>query len=120
MDHTKPNLRISEAKELEAWARFDHAEVTTPSGEKLGEVEGFVVDTQLGGPSYVVVDAGGWFTSRYFLLPIKNAQLDQATPAVTADLTREEVREFPGFDKDEFSSITDDELGRLTSASSRL
>jgi len=115
MDHTKPNLKISEAKELEAWARFDHAEVTTPSGEKLGEVEGFVVDTQLGGPSYVVVDAGGWFTSKYFLLPMKNAQLDQTTPAVTADLTREEVREFPGFDKDEFLSITDDELGRLTS-----
>ena len=75
------------------------------------------VDTQLGGPSYVVVDAGGWFTSKYFLLPMKNAQLDSATPAVTADLTREEVREFPGFDKDEFSSITDDELGRLTSRS---
>jgi len=117
MDHTKPNLRISEAKELEAWARFDHAEVTTPSGEKLGEVEGFVVDTQLGGPSYVVVDAGGWFTSKYFLLPMKNAQLDQSRPVVMADLTREEVREFPGFDKDEFSSITDDELSRLTSRS---
>src|SRR4051812_21339168 len=105
MDHPKDNLRIIEAKDMEPLANFDHTEVTSPSGDKLGSVDGFVLDTISGDPCYVVVDAGGWFKSKHFLLPMQKAHLNNADCSVTADLSKEEVNEFPGFDKDEFKSL---------------
>jgi uncharacterized protein YrrD len=114
MDHPKPNLKIVEASEYQIGEKFDGASVTTQAGEELGHVEGFVVDTDSGQPSYVVVDAGGWFTSKYFLLPMRNAQMNQSSDAVIADVTRDDVKEFPGFDKSEFESISGDELERMT------
>ena len=71
MDHPKPNLKIVDASEYQTGQEFDGASVITATGEELGNVEGFVVDTNSGQPSYVVVDAGGWFTSKYFLLPMR-------------------------------------------------
>ena len=112
MDHPKSNLKI-----VEASAYLDQlygAAVTTAGGEELGHVEGFVVDTNSGQPSHVVVDAGGWFTSKYFLLPIRSAQINRANDAIVADITREEVKKFPGFDKSEFDEITEDEIADMT------
>ena len=49
-------------------------DVESPSGEHLGDVDGFIVDSESGRPYYVVVDAGGWFKSKHFLLPIGHAR----------------------------------------------
>lgn len=105
MDHPKENLRLIEAKELEPYAGFDHGEVLSSTGDTLGSVDGFVLDTTSGVPCYVVVDAGGWFKSKFFLLPIEKAHLDNDEHCVTADLEKEDVNEFPGFDKDEFKTL---------------
>ena len=105
MDHPKENLRIIEAKELEPLAGFDHIPVTSSSGDKLGSVDGFVVDKISGAPCYVVVDAGGWFKSKYFLLPMQNARLDVSQHSVTAELSKADVNEFPGFDKEDFREL---------------
>ena len=113
MDHPKPNLKIVEANEYQAGEKFDGGAVTSASGEELGHVQGFVVDIESGDPRYIVVDAGGWFMSKHFLLPMRNARMDESG-TVTADLTREEVQKFPGFNKDEFESATGDELERIT------
>lgn len=45
-------------------------------GETIGEVDGFIVDVRSERPFYVVVNAGGWFKSKYFLLPIGEVTLD--------------------------------------------
>src|SRR5581483_1158939 len=95
-------------------SRFDHATVKSATGDELGHVEGFVVDSQSGRPQYLVVDAGGWFRSKYFLLPLQKAQLNSEQKSVVADLSREEVDEFPGFDKSEFKELTDAELQQIT------
>jgi hypothetical protein len=87
--------------------------VRTGSGDKLGKVDGFVVDVDSGRPYYVVVDAGGWFKSKHFLLPIGHAQLDRDKDAIVADLTLDHVKNFPGFDKDKFASLSDADLARL-------
>ena len=105
MDHPKENLRLIEAKEIEPYAGFDHRDVISSTGDRLGSVDGFVLDTNSGTPCYVVVDAGGWFKSRFFLLPIEKAHLDSQRHSVTADLSKEDVNEFPGFDKDEFETL---------------
>ena len=113
MDHPKPNLRIVEAGDMNPPSRFKHATVKSAMGDELGHVEGFVVDSQSGSPCYLVVDAGGWFRSKYFLLPMQKALLNSEQRSVVADLSRENVDEFPGFDKSEFKELSDAELQQI-------
>jgi hypothetical protein len=114
MDHPRPWLRIVDASDLEDTdIEFEKLPVRTASGDKLGRVDGFVVDVDSGRPYYVVVDAGGWFKSKDFLLPIGHAHLDADRDAIVADLTRDHVKNFPGFDKGEFQSLTTEDLNRM-------
>ena len=87
--------------------------VESPTGEHLGDVDGFIVDSESGRPYYVVVDAGGWFKSKHFLLPIGHAQFDEGNEVLRADLTRDRVERFPGFNTDEFDKLTPDDLKRF-------
>jgi hypothetical protein len=114
MDHPKPWLRYVDADELESPSfDFDHVNVESSSGEKLGEVDGFIVDNASGRPYYASVDAGGWFKSKLFLLPIGHTAFDRGRRRLVADVTRERVNKFPGFNRREFEQLSDDELRRM-------
>jgi hypothetical protein len=119
MDHPRPWLRIVDAKDLDD-SRIDFSKlaVKTPSNDKLGKVDGFIVDVDSGRPYYVVVDASGWFKTKHFLLPIGHAQLDSEADAIVADVPRERVKHFPGFDKAEFASLSEADLARLSNETS--
>lgn len=120
MDHPLPWLRYLEADALAGQSLdFDGMDVETPTGEHLGEVDGFVVDSVSGRPYYVAVDSGGWFKSNHFLLPVGHAQLDRGREVIVADLARDRVERFPGFDKDVFQKFGKEELGRFNEETSR-
>ena len=59
------------------------------------------------------MDASGWFKTKHFLLPIGHAQLDSESSAIIADVPRERVKNFPGFDKGEFTKLNEADLARL-------
>ena len=116
MNHPRPWLRYVDADDLDSSAdefEFDKMHVHGTAGDHLGKVNGFVVDAGSGRPYYVVVDAGGWFTSKYFLVPIGHVAFDRSEKRLTADLTRERVHNFPGFDRDEFEKLSEDDLNRM-------
>jgi hypothetical protein len=114
MDHPQPWLRLVEAKDLDNSAiDFRNLKVRNEAGEKLGNVDGFVVDVETARPYYVVVDAGGWFKSRHFLLPIGHAEMDEDEDAIVTNLERERVNRFPGFDKGEFEKLKESDLRRI-------
>lgn len=120
LDHPLPWLRYVEVDELDDQVvDFDEMDVESPTGDRLGELEGFVVDSVSGRPYYLAVDSGGWFKSKLFLLPVGHAQLDRERDVIVADLTRERVEQFPGFDKDEFQKFGQEELGRFNTETSR-
>jgi hypothetical protein len=111
MDRTKPWLRYVDADELaNRSVNFDDLDVESSSGDKLGTVDGFIVDRGSGRPYYVSVDAGGWFKSKLFLLPIGHTTFDRARKKLVADITRERVNNFPGFDRREFETLSDEQL----------
>ena len=56
----------------DAVVRFDGLEVVDADGERIGEIDGFVVDADARRVNHIVVDSGGWFTSGR-LLPIGHA-----------------------------------------------
>jgi hypothetical protein len=116
VDQPKPWLRYVDAGDLkETSMDLDGMNVESPTGEHLGDVDGFIVDSQRSRPYYVVVDAGGWFKTRHFLLPVGHAGLVVADDgeALVADLTKAQVERFPGFDKDEFDTLADADFKRI-------
>ena len=116
MDHPYPWLKYLPADDLEDQSvDFDGMNIVSPSGEDLGNVEGFIVDADSGRPYYVGVDAGGWFKSKHFLLPIGHVTFnsDDEGDRLIADISRERIDRFPGFDKDEFDKVTPESVKQL-------
>ena len=114
MDHTKPWLRYVATSSLDdETLDLDDMKVRNDQGEELGTVDGFVVDSVSGRPRYVVVDAGGWFTAKQFLVPIGEVHLEPNRDALRVSLAKDQIRRFPGFDLDEFRPLTAEDIERL-------
>ena len=92
---------------------FDGLDVRNAAGEKLGSVEGFVVERASNRPYYVVVDSGGWFSSRHYLVPVGHARFDPDNEALRIDFDRDTIQRFPEVHIDRFDQITDDEARRI-------
>ena len=114
MDHPLPWLRYVDADDInDDTIDFDGMDVASPTGEHLGNVDGFIVDSESARPYYLVVDAGGWFKSKHFLLPVGHIRFDADEEALVTDIDRDRVNRFPGFNKDEFDKLTADDVKRL-------
>jgi hypothetical protein len=92
---------------------IDDMLVRNSAKEKVGNVDGFIVDSESGRPYYIVVDAGGWFKSKQFLVPIGQVEVDGDRDALVVGLTKEQIHRFPGFDSDEFEKLTDTDIKRI-------
>ena len=116
MDHPLPWLRYVGAGDLgSSSVPFDGMKVESVSGDNLGKVDGFIVDASSGRPYHVAVDAGGWFKSKLFLLPIGHVGLSDsgANAHLVANITKDHIDRYPGFDRGEFEKLTDADLQRM-------
>jgi hypothetical protein len=115
MDHPLPWLRYLPADDLSSDAFSLRAlKVRNDENEDLGEVDGVILDVESQRPYYLVVDAGGWFKSKNFLVPVGHTQLTADQTTVLVDLSTARINRFPGFDKDEFEQLSDDELRTMS------
>ena len=89
---------------------FDGLNVYSADGHKVGDVDGFIIDSAARHVNYVVVDSGGWFSSRRFLLPIGHAALAPDKKSLQTDVTRDGLGRFPAFDHDRFDELKEEEL----------
>ena len=53
------------------------------SGEHLGTLDGFVVDSRSGRPIYYVIDSRGWFAGRRYVVPVGQIEADEGGNAAT-------------------------------------
>jgi hypothetical protein len=117
MDHPRPSLKYVDANDLsDSGLKLNGLEVDGVDGEKLGKVEGFIIDSTAGRPYHIVVGAGHWFTHKHLLLPVGHAMLNGDGTRLIADLTQERVKRFPGFDKSKFEKLTDEDFTRMDEA----
>ena len=104
-------LRYLDADDVDdAVVDYDGLDVYGRDGEKIGDVDGFIIDAEARRVSYIVIDSGGWFTSRRLLLPIGHAALSPDRRALQADVTREALQRLPEYDESRFREFTDEEL----------
>jgi len=118
MDHPRPGLKYVDADDLDKNTfDFDGLEVVDPSGDKLGKVDGFIMDVTRGRPFHVVVEAGNWFKHKHFLLPIGHVALDTGNRRMTADVAKSRVERFPGFHRSDFEKLEGDGIDRWATTS---
>src|SRR5262249_41591559 len=66
MKNPRPSLKYVSVKELDrSKMSFENFTVEDPAVEKLGKLEGFIIDVDKAIPYYVVVNAGSWFRSKH-------------------------------------------------------
>ncbi len=117
MNHPLPWLRYVDANRVNATnLSFDGLKVRNDAMETLGSVQGFVVDNASMRPYYVVVDSGGWFKSKDFLVPIGHARIDDDQDALVVNIPKERIERFPGFNRDEFEKLKEDDIARMNTA----
>jgi hypothetical protein len=104
-------LQYLDAEDLDdSVVDFDGLDVQGTDGSRLGDVDGFLVDPASGRVLYTVVDSGGWFRSRRFLIPIGHATVDREGGALRVDVSRDTLRNFPDFDESRFREFSDEEF----------
>ena len=104
-------LRYLDADDVDdSTVDFSGMNVRASDGTKLGDIDGFIIESTTGRIYHIVVDSGGWFTSRRFLLPIGHARLDLQDRALRVDVVRDSLRSYPEFDESRFDRFSDDEL----------
>ena len=114
VDRPLPWLRFVEADKVKAPELFfDGMKVRNDAMDTLGSVAGFIVDNTSWRPYYVVVDSGGWFKSKDFLVPIAHARIDDDRDALVVNMAKDRIERFPGFDRDHFESLGEDDVRRM-------
>jgi hypothetical protein len=105
-------LRFVDAGKLDdADDKLDHVPVYGWGHEKLGQLGGFIIDTQTGAVQYAVVNGGGFLKSKRFLLPIGHIdRFDAQKKELMTDVSKDAIRLFPEYDKDRFLAMSDEEL----------
>src|SRR5262245_56272028 len=117
MDHPRPGLRYVDAEDLDrSTFDFDGIDVLDRAGDKLGVVDGFIIDVNSARPVHVVVEGGHWYKHKHFLWPIGHATLDRGAKRLTADLPKSRAERFPGFSRSEFEKLTEKDLDQLAYA----
>ena len=101
-------LRYLDADDIDdSIVDFDGLNVHGTDGSKLGDVDGFLVDPTSGRVLYTVVDSGGWFSSRRFLVPIGHTTVDADRRALRVDVSRDSLSGYPEFDENRFRTMSD-------------
>ena len=89
---------------------YDGLDVHGPDGTRIGELDGFIVDAAACKLHYAVIDSGGWFRSRRFLVPVGHATVAADHGALRLDVSKDALLQYPEFDEGQFPQFTDDDL----------
>jgi ferritin-like metal-binding protein YciE len=93
-------------------AREHEVHLHNASGEHLGTLDGFVVDSESGRPVYYVVDSRGWFAGRRYVVPVGQIDADEGATALRTTLTRAELARYPEFSPSAFTAMDDNDALR--------
>ncbi len=83
--------------------------VRNPEGETLGSVKEVMVDLHTGRVAYVVLSFGGMLGvgDKLFAIPWGALTLAADEPALVLNATKDQLKNAPGFDKDDWPDFAD-------------
>ncbi len=75
------------------------AKMYGPGDQKLGQIDDVIFDEATGAIVFVVVDTGGWLSSKKFIVPPQEIRPSlQHEDDFLVDLTKEQIESFPPYD----------------------
>ncbi len=106
-------LRYLDAEDLDD-SVLNYRDLTVRNGKSddLGSLDGLIVEAASGRPYYFVVDSGGWFMGRRYLIPVGKASFEATRQALIVDMDRDTIKTYPEFSTTAFMSMSDDEVRR--------
>jgi hypothetical protein len=73
--------------------------------DKLGKIDDVIFDHTSGHITYVVIDTGGWLTTKKFLVPANQlSESAQHDHDFVVDLTKKQIEKFPAYNEDDVKS----------------
>jgi hypothetical protein len=73
--------------------------------EKLGKIQDVIFDHSSGDVAYVVVDTGGWLTTKEFVVPVDHLRSSaKHEGGFASDLTKKQVESFPPYNKEDLDA----------------
>jgi sporulation protein YlmC with PRC-barrel domain len=90
-------------------ATLEGDEVINREGEKLGTIEGIMLDVPMGRIAYAVLSSGGFLGigDKLFAIPWAALTLDTDNKCFILDASKERLEHAPGFDKDHWPTMAD-------------
>jgi ferritin-like metal-binding protein YciE len=104
-------LRYVAVDDMPSAADYRDTKIRNRSGDDLGRIDGFIVDPS-GRAYYLVIDSGGLFVGRRYVVPIGRADFRRADRLFTIDLDKDTLKRYPEFHRDAFLSMDDEEARR--------
>jgi PRC-barrel domain len=81
------------------------SKVYGPGDEKLGKIDDVIFDHSTGQIQYVVIDTGGWLSSKKFVVPPQALRPSvQHEDDFSVDLTQEQIESFPPYNEADIES----------------
>jgi sporulation protein YlmC with PRC-barrel domain len=102
-DHSGPGPDVMAASTLEGDA------VRNSAGEDLGKIEDIMLDVRSGQIAYAVLSFGGFLGvgNKLFAVPWSALTLDTDNECFVLDVSKDRLKDAPGFDKDHWPSMAD-------------
>lgn len=81
-------------------------------GKSLGSIRDLVIDPEEGGIDYAVLDFGGFagIGDKYFAVPWEALELDQADKKIKLDVSKKDLKQAPGFDKNNWPNLDEQQV----------
>jgi sporulation protein YlmC with PRC-barrel domain len=107
-DKEGPGPRVMAADTLEG------NDVKNTAGEHLGAINHIMLDVPTGRVAYAVLSFGGFLGmgDKLFAIPWRALNLDTENKCFILDVSKDELKQVPGFDKDRWPSMADEQWAR--------
>ena len=103
--------RYIDAERLDSSAgRLEDVVVVSPNNDKLGKLDGVIVDPAHRQVRYYVVQSPGWFSSRHYLLPLGPARLIRNRHALEVDVDADAISSLEQVDPNSLPPFSDEDL----------
>lgn len=103
---------VTERPQVLSANTLKNEKVVNSAGQNLGHIQDYMLDLDTGRVAYCVLSFGGFLGlgDKLFAVPWQSMKLDTINHNFILDVTKERLKDAPGFDKDQWPGTGDREF----------
>lgn len=106
------NVQGTQVRRVMSASTLKGDKVVNRQNEDLGDIKDFMIDLDSGCVSYAVLSYGGilGMGDKYFAVPMQALSLDEDRKVFILDISKDQIKNAPGFDKDNWPDMADSDF----------